>query len=136
MSLRMPVTVRTLLPWILGTALVFVALIALDRGVLHTGVLTPFRGLEPLSPLYAFWAPVFRPGAVIFVLLALSRVFLIPRLIGPRVTTPGFAAGLLIMSLALPPALFLVRDDPVALGSQFLIYPGEDTSTMRGALST
>jgi len=126
MSLRLPVTVRTLLPWILGTALVFVTLIALDRGVLHTGVLTPFRGLEPLSPLYAFWAPVFRPGAVIFVLLALSRVFLIPRLIGPRVTTPGFAAGLLIMSLALPPALFLVRDDPVALGSQFLIYPGEE----------
>jgi hypothetical protein len=122
----MPVTVRGLLPWLLGTAVVFVALIALDRGVLHTGVLTPFRGLEPLSPLYAFWAPAFRAGAVIFVLLALSRVFLVPRLIGPRVTTMGFAAGLMIMSLALPLALFLVRDEPVALGSQFLIYPGEE----------
>jgi len=122
----MPVTVRALLPWILGTALVFVALIALERGVLHAGVLTPFRGLEPLSPLYAFWAPAFRPGSVIFVLLVLSRVFLVPRLIGPRVTTIGFAAGLMIMSLALPLALFLVRDEPIALGSQFLIYPGEE----------
>ena len=122
----MLVTSRGLLPWILGTLLAFVALIALDQGVLHTRVLTPFHGLEPLSPLYAFWAPLFRPGAVIFALLALSRVFLVPRLIGARVSTMGFAAALMIMSLALPPALFFVRDDPAGLGSQFLIYPGEE----------
>jgi hypothetical protein len=122
----MPVTVRALLPWILGTALAFVALIALGQGVLHTRVLTPFQGIAPLSPLYAFWAPVFRPGAVIFVLLALSRGFLVPRLIGPRVSTMGFASALMIMSLALPLTLFFVRDDPTGLGSQFLIYPGEE----------
>ena len=31
-------------PWVCGTALAFVALVALDQLVLHPGVLTPFQG--------------------------------------------------------------------------------------------
>ena len=119
-------TARALWPSLVRTALAFVALIALDRLVLHTGVLTTFQGLEPLSPLYAFWMPRVRPAAVLFVLLALSCAFLMPRLISQRVSTMWFAVSLLILSLALPLALFLVRDDIVQLGSQFLIYRGEE----------
>jgi hypothetical protein len=113
-------------PWVCGTALVFVALVAVDQFVLHPGVLTSFHGLEPLSPLYAFFIPEFRPAAAFFVLLAVSCGLFLPRLISPRVSTPWFAAGLFILSLTLPLTLFLVRDDLAQLGSQFLIYPGEE----------
>jgi len=130
------VTAHVLLPWVIGTALVFVALVALDQLILHTNVLTSFRGLSPLSPLYAFWMPEFRPAAVLFVLLALPCTFLLPRLVGSRTSTAHFAASLLILSLALPLALFLVREEPVQIGSQFLIYPAKSTSTMRYTLST
>ncbi len=99
---------------------------ALDQLVLHPGVLTSFHGLEPLSPLYAFVIPEFRPAAALFVLLAVSCGLFLPRLISPRVSTPWFAAGLFILSLTLPLTLFLVRNDLAQLGSQFLIYPGEE----------
>lgn len=125
---RMPPAVGpgTLWPWVCGTALAFVGFVALDQFVLHPGVLTTFHGLEPLSPLYAFWLPEFKPTAALFALLALSCGLLLPRLLSPSVSTAWFAVGLLVLSLALPLTLFLVRDDFVQLGSQFLIYPGEE----------
>ena len=113
-------------PWVYSTALAFVAVVALDQLVLHPGILTAFQGLEPLSPLYAFLIPEFRPAAAFFVLLAASCGLLLPWVISPRVSTAGFAAGLFILSLALPLTLFLVRDDVSQLGSQFLIYPSEE----------
>jgi len=108
-------------PWVGGTALAFVGFVALDQLVLHPGVLTSFHGLEPLSPLYAFVMPEFRPAAALFVLLAVSCGLFLPRLISPRISTSWFAVGLFILSLALPVTLFLVRDDFAQLGSQFLI---------------
>lgn len=127
-SERIPPAVRAgmLWLWVCGTALAFAALVALDQLVLHPGVLTTFHELEPLSPLYAFLIPEFRPAAAFFVLLAVSCGLLLPWLISPRVSTAWFAAGLFILSLALPLTLFLVRDDLAQLGSQFLIYPGEE----------
>jgi hypothetical protein len=113
-------------PWVCGTAVAFVAFVALDQFVLHPGVLTTFNGLEPLSPLYTFVVPKFRPSAALFVLLAVSCGLLLPRLISPRVSAPWFAAALFILSLSLPLTLFLVRDDLAQLGSQFLIYQGEE----------
>ena len=64
---RSAVTARKLLPWGLGTALIFLALVALDQFVLHPGVLTTFRRIQPLSPLYAFQIPKFRPEVLLFV---------------------------------------------------------------------
>ena len=125
-SIGSPVTGRELLPWVVGTALAFVALIALDQAVVHTAVLTPFQGLDALSPLYAFWMPRFRPAAVLFVLLALSWAFWLPALVSSRISGMWFGTSLLMLSVALPLALFLVRDDPGRIGSQFLIYRGEE----------
>ena len=60
-------------------------------------------------------------------LLAVSCGLCLPRFISPRISTPWFAVGLFsILSLALPLTLFFVRDDFAQLGSQFLIYPGEE----------
>jgi hypothetical protein len=87
------VTPRVLLPWMLAMALALLAWIAVDRQVLHTSVLTSFQGLEPLSPLYAFWMPVFRPAAFLFVLLALSWAFWLPRLISSRISELWVAAS-------------------------------------------
>ena len=128
MTGRVPPAVKAgmLWPWVGGTALAFVGFVALDQLVLHPGVLTTFHGLEPLSPLYAFLMPEFRPAAALFVLLAVSCGLFLPRLISPRISTRWFAVGLFILSLALPLTLFLVRDDFAQLGSQFLIYPGEE----------
>jgi hypothetical protein len=120
------VTARQLLPWLLGTAVAFAALVALDQLVLHPGVLTTFRRIQPLSPLYAFLIPRFRLSALLFVLLAGSCAVLLPWLISLRVSARWFAAVLLLLSLALPLALFLVREDLPRLGSQFLIYRGEE----------
>jgi hypothetical protein len=120
-------TARTLWPWLLGTSLALVALVALDQFVLHPGVLQTFQELKPLSPLYAFWMPELRGTAVLFVLLAFSCAFLVPRLISPRMSAKWFAASLLVLSLALPAALFLVREDFLQIGSQFVsYYPGDE----------
>ena len=70
--------------------------------------------------------PAFKPAAVLFVLLAIALAFLLPGLISPRVSTTGFAVSLAVLSLALPLTLFLVREHSARIGSQFLIYPGEE----------
>lgn len=112
-------------PWIGSTALIFVALVALDQFFLHPGVLTTFHEREPLSPLYAFVIPACRSTAFIFVFLTVGSAFIVPRLL--RLRGPSrFAAALSILSVALPLALFLVRDELSQLGSQFLIYQGEE----------
>src|SRR3954471_20445681 len=120
------VTARALVPYIVGVAGAFVALVALDRLVLRTAVLTPFEGLPPLSPLYAFWMPAWRPTASLFVLVALALVAFAPRLLDVRLSERRFGAILLVLALLAPLALFLVRESPDRLGSQFLIYRGEE----------
>jgi hypothetical protein len=89
-------------------------------------VLTPFEGRAPLSPLYAFWIPGWRPAAVLFLLLAAFVAAIAPRLLDERWSEARFGGALLALALALPLALFLVREGPDRLGMQFLIYPGEE----------
>jgi hypothetical protein len=52
--------VRGALAGLAVCALLLGALWWLDLFVLHTRVLTSFRGHPPLTPLYAFWHPQFR----------------------------------------------------------------------------
>ena len=105
---------------------------ALDLAVLHGTVLTAYqRGDRPdlpaLSPLYAFWLPAMRPTAALFVIAAISLVLLAPRLIDPaRMRRGVFTLLLVVAALALPFALFLVRESPGDLGKNFLIYRGEE----------
>src|SRR5262245_38804233 len=104
-----------------AAALALAALWAIDFFFLRPAVLTPFEGRPPLTPLYAFWLPALRPQLAAFAALAAAVVLLAPRLLDlpPR----SFAAALALLALALPLALFLVRDDLPALGAQFTIYP-------------
>lgn len=121
-----PVTTRQMLPWVLGTAVVFAALMALDRLVLHPAVLTDYADVPPQSPLYAFLLPEWRASALLFVLLAAVAALVLPRLVSFRVPDRWFAAALLVLSAALPLTLFLVRENLPRLGAQFLIYPHEE----------
>jgi hypothetical protein len=123
---HLPLDARALLPWIVGTAVVFLVLVAFDQLVLHVPVLTSFDGRAPLLPLYAFWMPEYRTPAVIFIVLALAIAAIVPRLLDQRTSDARFGAGLLTAAVALPVALFLIRENLDRLGSQFLIYPGEE----------
>jgi len=117
----------TALATVLLGAGVLGALWALDVYVLRTRVLTVFRGLMPLTPLYAFWNPLLRPSALPFAAAATLVVAVAPALADPRRTSrAGFLAALLALAFLLPATLFLVRQPWGMLGSQFVVYPGEE----------
>ncbi len=118
---------RTALVAVVLCALVLSALWALDVYVLRTRVLTIFRGLMPLTPLYAFWNPLLRPPALLFAAAATVTVVVAPILADPARTSRGrFLSAVLALALLLPATLFLVRQPWGMLGSQFVIYPGEE----------
>jgi hypothetical protein len=117
---------RALLPWVIGVGLAFAALVAIDQFALHIPVLTTFDDNPPLSPLYAFWMPELNASAVLFLVSALAFGALVPRLLAKRTSDTWFGVALLAFSIALPLALFLARENAGRLGSQFLIYRGEE----------
>lgn len=100
---------------------------ALDHWVLRLQVLTAFGRLRPVSPLYAFWMPVVRPQALLLPLVAAPLLVLAPRLCAAERTSRAvFLAVLVAAAVALPLALFLVREDAGRLGSSFQIYRNEE----------
>lgn len=112
---------------ILVAVLALAGLWALDLFVLRTGVLTTFRKQPALTPLYAFWNPVLRAQALVFVVAAAIATLASARLADPdRTSRSAFTVVLLLLALALPLALFLVRQDLAELGSPFVIYPNEE----------
>ena len=103
------------------------ALWLVDLFVLRTPVLTPFARRPALTPLYAFWLPLLRPQALLFAAAAATLACVSCRLADPaRTPRTWFVASLLVASVALPLTLFVARQDPAELGSQFLIYPKEE----------
>jgi hypothetical protein len=114
-----------------GTALALALLWMLDLFVLRTPVLTSFatRGVvfEALTPLYSFWMPAVRPGAVWF-LLAFGACILAGRhaVDTAKVSSAHFAIGLLAFSCLLPVTLFMIREPLTALGENLVIYPAEE----------
>ncbi len=112
--------------WSAALALV-VSLCALDRFVLHTQVLTSFRGHPAQSPLYAFWMPVLRPAAIGFVALSVGWVVLAPALCDPqRSTRTRFLCAFAAASALFPLALFAAREDLGALGANLNLYRNEE----------
>ncbi|MBI5363669.1 MAG: glycosyltransferase family 39 protein [Planctomycetes bacterium] len=110
-----------------AAVLLLAGLWALDRYVFHLSVLLPFRGARASSPLYAFWSPVLRPEALAFAVLATLFAWLAPRLADPaRAARPTFVASLVVAGIALPLALFLVRQDLGELGAPFRVYSNEE----------
>ncbi|MBK7877283.1 MAG: glycosyltransferase family 39 protein [Planctomycetes bacterium] len=114
--------------WAFGAALLALGgLWALDRWVFQLSILTPFRGLRAASPIYAYWDPVVRTEALVFVLAGLAFVALAPRLADPtRTPRRAFVAALFVLAAVLPFALFLARKDPASLGSTFQVYKNEE----------
>lgn len=111
----------------LAALLLLAGLVVVDRFVLRSALLTPFRGTPAASPLYAFWNPIVRPEALVFVLGAALVAVLAPRLAEPeRASRTRFLAALAACAVLLPLALFLVRQDLGELGSQFTIYRDEE----------
>ena len=121
-----PIGPWAILPWVVATFVAFGAFVALDQFVLHIPILTSLQGHAPLSPLFAFWMPTWRPEAALFVALAITLIALVPRLLDRRTSDPVFGSGLVAAAVSLPITLFLVRDPLSRLGSQFLILPGEE----------
>ena len=120
-------TVKGALAAALCTALVLGALWALDHLVIDVNVLTTFKGQQPLSPLYAFWRPVFRPLGFLFLAVCAALGVVLPRCVRPkRVSRTWFQVILIALALLVPFLLFLVRDSAASLGGNFLIYRGEE----------
>jgi len=113
--------------WIGASAALLVGLWFLDLFVLHTGLLTRFRGQPALTPLYTFWIPVVRPTVLIFPILAAGLVWIAPRLVDPdRTSRTRFALILPLAAVLLAFALFLVRESPTQLGAQWNLYRNEE----------
>ena len=55
---------RTALVAVVATTAALAVLWLFDLYVLQTRVLTLFRGLLALTPMYAFWNPLLRPSAL------------------------------------------------------------------------
>ncbi len=108
---------------VLAVALALAALWAIDLWILRPPFPKSFRGQPSLAPLYAFWMPVLRPQAILFVAAALAVVLASRRLCDPdRTGRKTFAATLAAASVLLPLALFAVRPLPARLGDQFDVY--------------
>jgi len=103
------------------------AALALAHVLLRGRVLATWEGREALAPLYAFREPLARPQALVFAAAAALLAVLAPRLADPeRTSRRNFGAVLAAAAVLLPLALFLVRSDPVQLGSQLEIYRNEE----------
>lgn len=112
---------------VLACGLALAALWALHPWLFRTEVLATWEGAGALAPLYAFWQPRLRPQALAFAAAGLLLVARAPACCDPQRTPRArFAAGLLAAAVLLPLALFLVRQDPSALGAQFDTYSREE----------
>ncbi|MDX2226372.1 MAG: hypothetical protein SFY92_04650 [Verrucomicrobiae bacterium] len=128
-SLSKPLSRMLLL--IIGVAAVLAAYWALDSWVLRPQVLTPLKlnhQLVPaLTPLYAFWFPVFKWQGLLYVLAAGLLVWSALRLTDPQKTPESnFLVYLGLISLVLPVLLFGIRQNYGSLGKLLLLYPGEE----------
>lgn len=113
--------------WIGASAALLIGLWLLDLYVLRTGLLTRFRGQDPLTPLYTFWIPVVRPTVILFPIVAALFVWIAPRLVDPeRTSRARFALILPLAAVSLAFALFLVREAPGDLGTQWRVYRNEE----------
>jgi len=125
-----PGLTQSLRAWVLASAAALAligVLVLLHRWTLGREILSPLQGQVALSPLYAFWRPLLRPEALVFVAVATTFVVLAPRWCDAERTSPRrFGLLLALASLVLPLALFLVRDDLGALGQQFVYYANEE----------
>lgn len=119
---------RSLHAWHVCAAFALTAgVIALHTALLGRDMLATLRGARALSPLYASWDPHLRPEALVFVLLAGTTLVLAPRLCDPARTGRGlFTLALVVAALALPFALFLVRDGAESFGWPFVFYQHEE----------
>jgi len=108
-------------------AMVLIALWMLDLFVLKTSLLANCDGQHALTPLYVFWKPRVRATAVVFPIAFGVFAFAANRLCDPeRTRRRTFTLLLALAAMALPFALFLVRDAPSALGAQFTLYPDDE----------
>ena len=122
-----PVPVRALA----ASALLCAVLWALDLLIPGSPVLTPFVGdgasIPAAAPLYAFWWPVWRVEGLAFVLVAGTIAVLVPRLCTESRTSRAlFLAVLMASAIALPLALFAVRQPLGDLGSLLALYENEE----------
>ncbi|MDZ4771863.1 MAG: hypothetical protein SGI72_01880 [Planctomycetota bacterium] len=108
---------------ILLCAVVLTGLWALDSLVLHTSLLSVRRGEFPLTPLYAFFEPIWNARIVSFAVCALLVAAFAPRLVdGERTSRALFGCVLGALAIALPYALFVVRQAPSELGAQSILF--------------
>lgn len=109
------------------TAVVLGAMWALDVLVLRTGLLTPLLGRPAWTPLYAVPRVVLRPEALIFVAWSALVVWLVVRTCDvERCSSRYFMLAIGWASVMGSFALFLVRQDPNAVGALFDHYRNEE----------
>lgn len=116
---------------IVAAGVVLSALWIFDLTVLRTPVLTHFvaggQRIPAATPVYAFWMPVLRVQSIAFVGGAIALVALAARLADVQRTSRGaFTVALAIAAIALPLALFAVRQPLEQLGSLLLTYKNEE----------
>jgi hypothetical protein len=98
---------------------------ALDPFIIRTNVLTRYNELSAVAPIYAFWQPILRWQAIVFLLLCAGAVGFVPMLLR-RAKPWQFGVTIALAAILLPLALFAVRKPVGELGAQFQIYPKEE----------
>ncbi len=88
-----------------------------------TYVLTPYRNMAPLAPVYGFFEPAFSWFVLTAILILVAAMLFIPRL-AARGTSPSILAALLFAAIFWF-SVHAAREGTLP-GREFLTYPGED----------
>jgi hypothetical protein len=108
-------------------AAVLLAAWGFDVFVLRTTHLTGHKQQPALTPMYAFWEPVWKSSALVFVAFAAWFAWSAPRLADPeRVSRRRFAPQLFAWAVVLPFALFLVRQSVADFGDLARVFRYSD----------
>jgi len=117
--------------FLVGIVLILILLWVFDYFILRNPILTPLMAngkyLKAMTPVYAFWKPIMRLDAIIFLVATLFFVTFSTAAQKVKTYSPFcFSIYIFVAYAILAVALLLVRNNLSELASNLLIYPTEE----------
>lgn len=112
------------LSYSLAGLVVLGGLFAFDLSFITSPILTPYRDLAPVGPLYSFFVPTMRLESLLPVALLLVYSWYLLK--GPRQSFPATLLVLFVFTVLCRVFFALFRYDIGQMGMEFFVYPGEE----------
>jgi hypothetical protein len=117
--------VKKTLSYSLAGLVVLGALFVIDLSFIAGPILTPYRDLAPVGPLYSFFVPTtMRLVSLLPLVLFLVYSWYIVK--GPRHSFPATLLVLFVFSVLFRVSFAMLRHDIAQMGMEFFVYPGEE----------